>query len=609
MKLLEIDGLVTELSDGRDWLRAVAGVSLAVRRGETYCLVGESGSGKSVTALSVMGLLPAGRHRHPAGSIRLHDADGTATELLGAPEATLAQVRGGRIGMIFQEPMTSLNPVLTIGEQLDEALALHQPELDAEARAARIVAALEEVRMPDPASRVREYPHRLSGGQRQRVMIAMALVCEPALLIADEPTTALDVTVQAGILGLMRELQQRRGMGMLFITHDLGVVAQIADTVGVMRRGELVENGPVAEVLRRPRHPYTQSLIAALPERLERPGRPRVEWGRSAAVASASAALDLANTGRTSGGAGATAAAEAASASAVARAAVASADRAGGAASPAGSHAASGALVEIRDLAVHFPVRRGLLRRVVDHVRAVDGVSLEVGAGEVVALVGESGCGKTTLGRALLRLIEPTAGSIRLAGRDITRLQRQAMRPLRRAMQVVFQDPGSSLNPRLPIVTTLTEPMRVHGIGADDAERRRRAAELLERVEMPADSLWRYPHEFSGGQRQRLAIARALVLEPRFVLCDEITSALDVSVQAGILRLLRRLVDEEGLGMLFITHNMGVVEFLADRMAVMHQGRVVESGPTAEVLRTPRDPYTRTLLAAVPRLDGALAQG
>jgi peptide/nickel transport system ATP-binding protein len=368
----------------------------------------------------------------------------------------------------------------------------------------------------------------------------MALVCEPELLIADEPTTALDVTVQAGILRLMRELQERRGMGMLFITHDFGVVSRIADSVGVMRQGRLVESGPAGELLARPQHEYTRGLIAALPERLARAPRPVVTGAP---------------------------------------------------------------LVELSELAVHFPVRRGLLRRVVDQFRAVDGVSLTVRPGEVVALVGESGCGKTTLGRALLRLLDPTAGRITLEGRDITTLPRQQMRSLRRRMQVVFQDPGSSLNPRLPILTTLVEPMRVHGIGADDEERRQRALELLERVEMPADSLWRYPHEFSGGQRQRLAIARALVLEPRFVLCDEVTSALDVSVQAGILRLLRSLVDEQRLGMLFITHNMGVVEYLADRMAVMRAGRIVEAGPTARVLSAPEHEYTRALLAAVPRLQ------
>ena len=542
MKLLEIEGLVTELGGRPEWFRAVDGISLAVQRGETCCLVGESGSGKSVTALSAMRLLPAGRHRHPAGSIRLWagDAKQVPVDLLTASEAELARIRGARIAMIFQEPMTSLNPVLSIGEQMDEVLLLHRPGMEPAEREARIVAALEEVRIPEAKRRLRDYPHRLSGGQRQRVMIAMALVCEPELLIADEPTTALDVTVQAGILRLMREIQERRGMGMLFITHDFGVVSRIADTVGVMRQGQLVESGPAGELLARPRHEYTQALIAALPERLPRALRPAV----------------------------------------------------GGA-----------PLVEVSELAVHFPVRRGLLRRVVDQFRAVDGVSLTVRPGEVVALVGESGCGKTTLGRALLRLLDPTAGRISLEGRDITALPRQQMRGLRRRMQVVFQDPGSSLNPRLPILTTLLEPMRVHGIGADDEERRQRAAQLLERVEMPTDSLWRYPHEFSGGQRQRLAIARALVLEPRFVLCDEVTSALDVSVQAGILKLLRRLVDEQQLGMLFITHNMGVVEYLADRMAVMRDGRIVEAGPTARVLGAPEHEYTRALLAAVPRLQ------
>lgn len=541
MKLLEVSDLSTDLGGEGQWQSVVKHISLTIEPGQTYCLVGESGSGKSVTALSMMGLLPETRFRHPSGSIKLFTDDYPAgLEVLGATNDVMRRVRGGKIAMIFQEPMTSLNPVQTIGQQLDEALQIHRPDWSAEQRKTRILDALSEVRIPEPESRIREYPHRLSGGQRQRVMIAMALICEPALLIADEPTTALDVTVQAEILKLMRELQNRYGMGMLFITHDFGVVAKIADKVGVMRFGELVETGYTADVLRNPQHAYTQSLIAALPERLPRPDRPKK------------------------------------------------------------SHQP---LLAVNDLAVHFPVRRGLLRRVVDHFRAVDGVSLEVNAGEIVALVGESGCGKTTLGRAILRLQDITSGQILLNGRDITHLSAKDMRPLRRQMQVVFQDPGSSLNPRLPIHTSLVEPMRVQEIGADDTERTARAAAFLERVEMPTDSLWRYPHEFSGGQRQRLAIARALVLEPKFILCDEITSALDVSVQAGILKLLRQLVDEENIGMLFITHNMGVVDYLADRMLVMHKAKFVESGETHAVMHTPKSDYTKTLLDAVPRLD------
>lgn len=541
MKLLEINDLSTDLGGEGQWQSVVKHINLTIEPGQTYCLVGESGSGKSVTALSIMGLLPENKFRHPSGSIKLFNKHSAAgLELLGADNALMRSVRGGKIAMIFQEPMTSLNPVQTIGDQLDEALQIHRPDWTEQQRNERILAALKEVMIPEPESRIKEYPHRLSGGQRQRVMIAMALICEPALLIADEPTTALDVTVQAEILKLMRDLQRRYGMGMLFITHDFGVVAQIADIVGVMRYGELVETGPTSEVLRNPQHAYTQSLIAALPERLPRPLRPEK---------------------------------------------------------------AHQTLLEVKDVAVHFPVRRGLLRRVVDHFRAVDGVSFQINAGEIVALVGESGCGKTTLGRAILRLQDVTRGHILLNGQDITHLSAKEMRPLRRQMQVVFQDPGSSLNPRLPIHTSLVEPMRVQGIGANDTERTERAAAFLERVEMPTDSLWRYPHEFSGGQRQRLAIARALVLEPKFILCDEITSALDVSVQAGILKLLRQLVDEDNIGMLFITHNMGVVDYLADRMLVMHKAQFVESGDTDSVMQAPKSDYTRTLLAAVPRLD------
>ncbi len=543
MSLLDVTDLRVSFETNDGVVNAVNGITLSLERGHTLGIVGESGSGKSQFAFALMGLLA--KNGRATGSARF---DGQ--EILNAPPHVINPIRAARIAMVFQDPMTSLNPYMRVSDQMAEVLVHHKGLSKADA-VAESVRMLDAVRIPDARGRVRLYPHEFSGGMRQRVMIAMALICEPDLLIADEPTTALDVTVQAEILKLMRELQQRRGMGMLFITHDFGVVSRIADTVGVMKQGRLVECGPVEQVLREPTHEYTRSLIAALPERLPRPPR-------------------------------------------------------GGADVPKGHEAsgAAGALVEVQALSVHFPIRKGVLRRVVDQVRAVDRVSLSVRPGEVLALVGESGCGKTTLGRALLRLQATSAGRILLEGQDITHLTRRAMQPLRRRMQVVFQDPGSSLNPRLPIATTLVEPMRVHGIGRDDDERRTRAAALLERVGMPTDSLWRYPHEFSGGQRQRLAIARALVLEPSFILCDEITSALDVSVQAGILRLLRRLVDEDGLGMLFITHNMGVVSYLADRMAVMHAGRVVETGPTDQVLATPTHDYTRTLLAAVPRLDG-----
>ena len=542
MRLLDIADLGTEFrSAGGEWQRVLDGVDLHLDVGEILCLVGESGSGKSVTALSVLGLLPEGRSRHPTGAIRLHAPDGHALplDLLRASAADMAMVRGGRIGMIFQEPMTSLNPVMTVGAQLDEVLRLHRRDLAARARADKVLQALADVWLPQPERLVQEFPHRLSGGQRQRVMIAMALLCEPALLIADEPTTALDVTVQAEILRLMRDLRERRGTAMLFITHDFGVVAQMADRVAVMRHGQVVEQGSVQQVLAQPAHPYTRGLIADLPENLPR--------------------------GVRHGGAGET-------------------------------------LAEARDLKVYFPRRGGLLRRVVDHVRAVDEVSLSVRGGEVLALVGESGSGKSTVGRALLRLLVPTGGTVAVLGTDVTHASRREMQPLRRVMQVVFQDPGSSLNPRLPIATTLVEPMRVHGLGADDEARFARAAELLQRVELPVDSLWRFPHEFSGGQRQRIALARALALQPRFIVCDEITSALDVTVQAGILRLLRELVDVDGLGLLFITHNIAVVRYLADRVAVMNKGRIVESGAAADVLDRPAHDYTRTLLAAVPHL-------
>jgi peptide/nickel transport system ATP-binding protein len=554
--LLEVKNLKTYLRAGDRIVKAVDDVSFHIDKGETFCLVGESGSGKSVTALSVIQLLPRDVSRHPGGEIlfdwRRDHGDVERVDMLRLPEAQRRAIRGARIAMIFQEPMTSLNPVFTVGDQIVEALQLHRPELGhAEARE-RAVEALAQVQIPNPAERIGEYPHRLSGGQRQRVMIAMAMACEPDLLIADEPSTALDVTVQAEILRLMRALQERTGMSILFITHDFGVVSQMARRLAVMRLGKIVETGTLDEVLHRPQHAYTRQLLEALPENLKR----KRDAARRESPAAAGAPRQ-----------------------------------------------ADGALIDLRGLEIHFPVRKGLLRRVVDHVKAVDGIDLSISRGRILALVGESGCGKTTLGRAILRLEDVTGGQVRFDGTDITRLPRKALRPFRRRMQIIFQDPVSSLNPRLTVAATLTEPMAVHGIGRDADERLELAARVLEQVQLEPDHLWRYPHEFSGGQRQRIGIARALALDPSFIVCDEVTSALDVSVQAEILEILLRLRDSRNLTLLFITHNIGVVEYVADEMAVMHDGRIVEYGPTERVSTRPEHPYTQRLLEAVPRVS------
>jgi peptide/nickel transport system ATP-binding protein len=543
--LLEVRNLRTYLQSGDREVRAVDDVSFSIPRGETFCLVGESGSGKSVCALSVIRLLPQGIASHPSGEIVFNGQN-----LLKLDDPGIRAVRGSHIAMIFQEPMTSLNPVLTIGEQITETLQLHYPDMsDAEAEQ-RTIMALEQVQMPNASSRFRDYPHQLSGGQRQRVMIAMALACRPQLLIADEPTTALDVTVQAEILRLMLKLQDDTGMSMLFITHDFGVVTQMAQWVGVMQQGKMVEVGSCAEVLRKPQHPYTRQLLAALPENLAKPVSVR--------PLSQNAAGELA-TDQTP-------------------------------------------LVQIRGLKVWFPIKKGLLRHTVDYVRAVDDVSLDIPQGEIVALVGESGCGKTTLGRAVLQLEKPTAGSIQIQGQELMGLSASELRPLRRKMQIAFQDPQSSLNPRLLIETTLTEPMKVHGIGANHEERIELAAQLLESVQLKRHFLWRYPHEFSGGQRQRIGLARALTLNPEFIVCDEITSALDVSVQAEILQLLLSIRQQRNLSLLFITHNIGVVEYLSDRTVVMYKGKIVEQGLTSQVCSHPQQAYTQKLLSAVPSM-------
>lgn len=538
LSLLEVTNLHTYLQSGSELVKAVDGVSFSVPKGETFCLVGESGSGKSITALSVIRLLPYGVASHPQGSIRFNGQD-----LLTQEDEALRSIRGSQIAMIFQEPMTSLNPVFSVGDQIVEALMLHHPQMSAQEAEERAILALEQVHIPKAKARFDNYPHQLSGGQRQRVMIAMALACKPELLIADEPTTALDVTVQAEILRLMRELQDSTGMSTLFITHDFGVVAQMAQQVGVMQRGKLVEVGETAQVLRHPQHEYTRELLAAVPENL--PKRPREGKEPESEIDE---------------------------------------------------------LINVSNLKVWFPVKKGVFRRTVDHVKAVDDVDLSIPKGQIVALVGESGCGKTTLGRAIIQLEKATTGSIKMRDTELTDLPPSALRKWRADMQIAFQDPQSSLNPRLLVETALTEPMKVHGIGESREERLELAGETLERLHLKREHLWRYPHEFSGGQRQRIGLARTLVLNPEFIVCDEITSALDVSVQAEILQLLLAIRAERELTLLFITHNMGVVEYLSDQTVVMYKGKIVEQGATAQVCGEPQHEYTQKLLSAVPRL-------
>ena len=507
-------------------IAAVRNVSFGVDRGETVALVGESGSGKSVTALSVLQLLPYPKARHPTGSVRV---DGE--EVVGAAEPVLRGIRGDRISMIFQEPMTSLNPLQTIERQIRETLFVHRG-MEARVARERTLELLRLVGLRDAERRLDAYPHQLSGGQRQRVMIAMALANEPELLIADEPTTALDVTVQAQVLALLRRLQDRLGMAILLITHDLGIVEHMADRVCVMSDGELVETGDTESVFADPRHPYTRMLISAEPggrKRAPPPGAPEVVAGEG--------------------------------------------------------------------VKVWFPVKAGLLRRTVDHVRAVDGVSLAVRARHTVGVVGESGSGKTTLGLALLRLIE-SDGAICFDGRPIQGRGFRELRPLRRDMQIVFQDPFASLSPRLSAGQIVGEGLSVHGLGGSYEERRGIVGDALREVGLDPDVQDRYPHEFSGGQRQRIAIARAMVLKPRFVVLDEPTSALDRSVQAQIVDLLRDLQERHDLAYLFISHDLKVVRALADEIVVMRDGKVVERGPADRVFDDPKDAYTKALMAA-----------
>jgi peptide/nickel transport system ATP-binding protein len=596
--VIDVENLKTHFHTDEGVIRAVDGVSFRIEPGRTLGIVGESGSGKSVTSLSIMRLL-ASSARIETGRIALLGKD-----LVKLPEPEMRAIRGKDISMIFQEPMTSLNPVFTVGDQVMEAILLHQRTTKAEARA-QTIRLFEEVGIPNPQQRVDAYPHQLSGGQKQRVMIAMALSCNPKLLIADEPTTALDVTIQAQILDILRRLRDTRGMAILFITHDLGVIAEIADDVLVMYRGEEVEYGPVLQIFERPQHPYTKGLLACRP-RLDTPYRllptvddfmeTRVVDGRARVIEKPLSEARL-NQLKTQGRGRLL----------HPQSELAAMDHPWN----AGEHAADTKTVEegtkpllaVEDLQVHFPIRRGVFSRVSGHVRAVDGISFRVYRGQTLGLVGESGCGKTTAGRAILRLVEPTAGRVSLGGVDLAGLSGGELRRMRRRMQIIFQDPYGSLNPRMTIETAITEPMIIQGLGKNRRERRDRAAALLEEVGMLPVHLRRYPHEFSGGQRQRICIARAIAVEPEFLICDESVSALDVSVQAQVLNLLKRLQQTRGLTYIFISHDLSVVKFMADMMAVMNEGKIVEFGPSEAIYRAPRNDYTRRLIGATPSDD------
>ncbi|MGH8672577.1 MAG: dipeptide ABC transporter ATP-binding protein [Burkholderiales bacterium] len=604
--LLSVRDLTTVFGADPAPLRAVDGVGFDIRRGETFALVGESGCGKSVAALSLMRLLPAAG-RIASGSVVLNGQD-----LLKLPETSMRSMRGRRMAMIFQEPMTSLNPVMSVGDQISEALPLETtPSRHA---GARVLELLEAVGIPDPRRRCRDYPHQLSGGMKQRVMIAIALACDPDLLIADEPTTALDVTTQSQVLELLRGLKQKIGMAILLITHDLGVVAENADTVAVMYAGQIVEQAPRDAFFENRLHPYSRKLFESLPNLDKRSTRLSVIPGSVPRLNQAFQGCRFAG--------------RCASAMEVCRGSIPRWITVGGrgvachlhdpqigAAEPPAhleqpaydrpqSSAADGNIIlSVADLKVHFPIHAGVFKRVVGYVHAVDGVTLAIPAGRTLAVVGESGCGKTTVGKSILQLIRPSAGTVRFKGQELTQLGARELRALRRDFQIVFQDPFSSMNPRMMVGDIIEEGIRALGLKADIQQRRARIGELLQQVGLPDDIHTRYPHEFSGGQRQRIAIARALAVNPTLLICDEPTSALDVSVQAQILNLLKDLQDRLGLAYLFITHNVSVMEYLAHEVAVMYLGRIVERGTVDEVLRSPRHPYTQALLSAVPVIE------
>ncbi|MFL5784668.1 MAG: ABC transporter ATP-binding protein [Bacteriovoracaceae bacterium] len=560
--LLSVRNLTVDFHTSEGVTRAVNNVSFDVPAGKTIGIVGESGSGKSVTSLAVMGLLQKPAARIPQGEILFNGQD-----LLKFTDHQMRAIRGNQISMIFQEPMTSLNPVFKVGDQIAETLRVHKNMSNKEAWE-KAIDLMNQVGIPNPKARAHAYPHEMSGGQKQRVMIAMAISCEPKLLIADEPTTALDVTIQKQVLDLLFKLQQEYQMAMMFITHDLGVIGDIADDVVVMYRSNVVEKNKAQTIFTGAQHPYTKGLLACRPKLGANPKRLLTvsdfmnEQGEEVKIDSAKVQVFDKETVQ---------------------------------------EKPTDTLLEVRNIVTQFPIKGGFFNRTVDHFKAVNDVSFTLKKGKTLGLVGESGCGKTTLGRTILRLIEPASGQIIYNGKDITNVYGEELRLLRRKMQIIFQDPYSSLNPRMTIAEILTEPLVIHKVGANKQERLNMAKELAEKVGLKVSQLNRYPHEFSGGQRQRISIARALMLKPEFVVCDESVSALDVSIQAQVLNLLLDLQDEFGLTYVFISHDLSVVNFIADEVGVMNAGRIIEMDKASRIYKNPKEEYTRMLLSAIPK--------
>lgn len=577
--LLEVKNLVTEFKTDDGIVKAVNDVSFTLHRGETIGIVGESGSGKSVTSLSAMRLIPNPPGRIASGQINFYQKDGSVVDLTKISEEEMRKYRGNEISMIFQEPMTSLNPVFTCGDQVIEAIVLHQKVTKQQAREITL-RMFEKVKLPNPQRILDAYPHQLSGGQKQRVMIAMAMSCNPSVLIADEPTTALDVTVQATILNLMADLKKEIDSSIMFITHDLGVIAEIADRVLVMYKGKIVEQGTVLDIFGNPQHPYTKSLLACRPPLGKRLSKlPTVvdfmeEKPDGSIIEKHTSVQEAIN------------------------AVIVSDETTRARRESIMSHKP---ILEVRNLKTWFPTTKNFFGKTLDYVKAVDDVSFNVHEGETLGLVGESGCGKTTLGRTILRLVPAHDGEILFEGRNLLTLNQNDMKDVRKHMQIIFQDPYSSLNPRITIGNAIMEPMTIHGIYTNEKERKEKVIELLTKVNMKPEHFNRYPHEFSGGQRQRICIARALALNPKFIICDESVSALDVSVQAQVLNLLIQLREEFKFTYIFISHDLSVVKFMSDRMVVMNKGKIEEMGISDDIYNNPQQAYTRSLINAIPK--------